>query len=165
LGVIADYISSFPKTRSNLSIPDQSNQLLKKLYATYLSYMPQEKFKYPLPMHCDTRGSFTEFIRTPDRGQMSVNVSKPGIVKGNHWHNLKNEKFMIVSGSGVIRLRKIYEAEIIDVHASADKLEVIDIPPGYTHTLENTGDTDMVTLIWVNETFDKDNPDTYYLEV
>lgn len=165
LGTIADYISSFPDMRKCLDIPDQSNLLLKKLYAAYLSYLPRESFQYTLSTHHDNRGSFTEFIKTPDRGQVSINVAKPGIVKGNHWHNTKNEKFIIVSGQGVVRFRKIDECEITEVHASASKFEVIDIPPGYTHNLKNTGSTDMVTLIWASEVFDPENPDTYYLEV
>lgn len=165
LGVIADYISSFPDMRNCLAVPDQSNPLLKKLYATYLSYLPQDSFKYPLTMHSDNRGSFTEFLRTPNRGQVSVNVSKPGIVKGNHWHDSKHEKFLIVSGQGVVRFRKPDKSDIFEIHASSEKLEVIDIPPGYTHNLENTGSTDMVTLIWASEAFDPKNPDTHYLEV
>ena len=116
-------------------------------------------------MDIDNRGSFTEFIKTIDRGQVSVNVSKPGITKGNHWHHTKTEKFLVVSGKGVIRFRKIDEAEVIEYYVSGDKLQVVDIPPGYTHNIENLGEEDMVTIMWANETFDPDNPDTYYLEV
>ena len=113
----------------------------------------------------DDRGSFTEFLRTEDRGQVSINISKPGIVKGNHWHHTKNEKFLVVSGKGVIRFRKIDSKEIIEYFVSGENLEVVDIPVGYTHNIENLGDTDMVTVMWVNETFDPENPDTYYVEV
>ena len=165
LGVIADTIRNFPNCRSDLSIPDHSEALVKKLYSTYLSYLPEEKFKYPLKMNIDGRGSFTEFIRTPDRGQISVNVIKPGIVKGNHWHDSKNEKFLAVQGKGVIRFRLPDNANVFEVEVSGGNLEVVDIPPGYTHNIENTYDTDMVVVIWVNEPFDPDNPDTYYLEV
>ena len=116
-------------------------------------------------MHCDARGSFTEFLRTPERGQVSVNISKPGIVKGNHWHNSKNEKFLVVSGRGVIRFRKPDEETVYEYHVSGDKLEVVDIPTGYTHNIENLGEGDMVTLMWANEAFDPENPDTIPLEV
>ena len=165
LGFLADTISSFPKTRENLEICDLSDSLTKKLYSTYLSYLPKDKFSYPLKMNVDNRGSFTEFIRTENKGQVSINVSKPHIVKGNHWHHSKNEKFLVVKGNGVIRFRKIDEDEIIEYFVSGDKLEVVDIPVGYTHNIENLGDEDMVTVMWVNEPFDKEKPDTYYVEV
>ena len=165
LGEIADIIKSFEECRYTLAIPDQSDGFIKKLYSTFLSYLPKEKFTYPLKMNCDNRGSFTEFIRTSDRGQFSVNISKPHIVKGNHWHNTKHEIFLIVSGNGVIRFRNPDSDEVIEIYASGDKLDPVIIPPGYTHNIENTGDSDMVTVMWANEVFDKDNPDTYYLEV
>ncbi|MBZ5282157.1 type 8 capsular polysaccharide synthesis protein Cap8F, partial [Staphylococcus aureus] len=111
------------------------------LYSTYLSYLPSTDFSYPLLMNVDDRGSFTEFIKTPDRGQVSVNISKPGITKGNHWHHTKNEKFLVVSGKGVIRFRHVNDDEIIEYYVSGDKLEVVDIPVGYTHNIENLGDT------------------------
>ena len=137
----------------------------KKLYSTYLSYLPEDKFSYDLKMNVDQRGSFTEFIKTPDRGQVSVNISKPGITKGNHWHHTKNEKFLVVSGKGVIRFRKIDSDEVLEYFVSGDKMEVVDIPTGYTHNIENLGDADMVTIMWANESFDPEKPDTYYLEV
>ena len=137
----------------------------KKLYATYLSYLPVDKFSYPLKMNTDLRGSFTEFLKTPERGQVSVNISKPGITKGNHWHHTKNEKFLVVSGNGVIRFRKINEEKVYEYFVSGDKLEVVDIPVGYTHNIENLGTGDMVTLMWACEPFDPQNPDTYFLEV
>ncbi|MGB4386396.1 MAG: capsular polysaccharide biosynthesis protein CapF [Caldicoprobacterales bacterium] len=165
LGKIVELIYSFKKSREELSIPDMSDEFTKKLYSTYLSYLPEDQFSYELKMNVDNRGSFTEFIRTLDRGQVSVNISKPGITKGNHWHHTKNEKFLVVSGNGVIRFRKIDSDEIIEYFVSGDKLEVVDIPPGYTHNIENLGDTDMVTIMWANEPFDPQNPDTYYLEV
>ena len=165
LGEIAELINGFRNCTTNLSIPDQSDGFTKKLYSTYLSYLPQDNFKYSLKMNCDNRGSFTEFIRTADKGQVSINISKAGIVKGNHWHNTKHEIFLVVSGSGVIRFRNPDSEEIIEVYVSGEKLEPVIIPPGYTHNIENTGNTDMVTVMWANEVFDKDNPDTYYLEV
>ena len=137
----------------------------KKLYATYLSYLPEDKFSYPLKMNTDLRGSFTEFLKTPERGQVSVNISKPGITKGNHWHHTKNEKFLVVSGKGVIRFRKIDEDKVYEYYVSGDKLEVVDIPVGYTHNIENLGDTVMVTIMWANEPFDPEKPDTFFLKV
>lgn len=165
LGKLAELIQSFKKSRKDLSIPNMEDSFTKKLYSTYLSYLPEDKFSYPLKMNIDNRGSFTEFIRTPERGQVSVNVSKPGITKGNHWHHTKNEKFLVVSGEGLIRFRKIDSDEIIEYRVSGEKLEVVDIPTGYTHSIVNIGDTDMVTIMWANECFDPENPDTYYLEV
>lgn len=165
LGEIAELIHSFKKSREERSIPNMSDEFTKKLYSTYLSYLPKDQFSYPLKMNTDNRGSFTEFIKTPDRGQVSINISKPGIMKGNHWHHTKNEKFLVVSGKGVIRFREIGSEEVIEYQVSGDKLEVVDIPTGYTHNIENLGDTDMVTIIWANECFNPEKPDTYYLEV
>jgi UDP-2-acetamido-2,6-beta-L-arabino-hexul-4-ose reductase len=165
LGEIVDMISSFKKSREERSIPDMSNPFTKKLYSTYLSYLPVDKFSYYLKMNEDHRGSFTEFIKTPDRGQVSINISKPGITKGNHWHHTKNEKFLVVSGKGVIRFRKIDSSEIIEYFVTGEKMEVLDIPTGYTHNIENIGDTDMVTIMWANEYFDPEKSDTYFLEV
>ena len=165
LGEIVDLIYSFKKSREDRSVPNMADEFAKKLYSTYLSYLPEDRFSYELKMNVDQRGSFTEFIKTPDRGQVSVNISKPGITKGNHWHHTKNEKFLVVSGKGVIRFRKIDSEEIIEYFVSGDKMEVVDIPTGYTHNIENLGDTDMVTIMWANEAFDPEKPDTYYLEV
>lgn len=165
LGDIVDLLYSFKQSRTELCIPNMSDPFTKKLYSTYLSYLPQDQFSYRLTMNVDERGSFTEFIRTPDRGQVSVNVSKPGITKGNHWHHTKNEKFLVVSGSGVIRFRRVDSDDVIEYFVSGDKLEVVDIPAGYTHNIENLGDTDMVTIMWANEPFDPNKPDTYLLEV
>jgi UDP-2-acetamido-2,6-beta-L-arabino-hexul-4-ose reductase len=165
LGEIVDLIYSFKKSRDERCIPNMLDTFTKKLYSTYLSYLPEDHFSYDLKMNIDNRGSFTEFIKTPDRGQVSVNILKPGIVKGNHWHNTKNEKFLVVSGKGIIRFRKIGTDKVIEYFVSGDKLEVVDIPTGYTHNIENIGDTDMVTIMWANEPFDSEKPDTYYLEV
>lgn len=167
LGAIVDLLYSFHESRKNLSIPDMSDAFTSKLYSTYLSYLPTGAFGYPLKMNIDHRGSFTEIIRTQDRGQFSVNITKPHVVKGNHWHHSKNEKFVAVSGEGVIRFRDMRqpESEIIEYHVSGEKIEVIDIPTGYTHNIENTGETDLVTFIWCNECFDPSHPDTYFEEV
>ena len=165
LGKIADLIESFKGSRRTLGIPDMSNEFEKKLYSTYLSYLPADGFSYPLKMNVDERGSFTEIIRTLDRGQFSVNITKPSITKGNHWHNTKNEKFVVVSGKGLIRFRKVDTDEIIDYYVSGEKIEAVDIPPGYTHSITNTGESDLVTFMWANEVFNPEKPDTYFLEV
>lgn len=165
LGKIAELLYSFKESRTNLLVPDMSDAFTKKLYSTYLSYLPEQEFSYPLKMNQDHRGSFTEILKSKDRGQVSVNISKPHITKGNHWHHTKNEKFLVVSGQGVIRFRKPDSDEVIEYFVSGEKLEVVDIPTGYTHNIENLGDTDMVTIMWVNEIFDPQQPDTYYLEV
>ncbi|WP_407370873.1 NAD-dependent epimerase/dehydratase family protein [Carnobacterium sp.] len=165
LGDLAKTIKSFKESRNDLMVPDMENELTKKLYSTYLSFLPEDNFSYDLKMNIDQRGSFTEFIKTPDRGQVSINVSKTGITKGNHWHHTKNEKFLVVSGKGQIRFRKLDSEEIIEYNVTGDKLQVVDIPTGYTHSIVNTGETDLVTVMWANELFDQDNPDTYYVEV
>lgn len=165
LGRIAELIKSFKESRTNLNVPNMSDEFEKKLYSTYLSYLPKEEFSYPLKMNIDNRGSFTEMIRTNDRGQFSINISKPGITKGNHWHHTKNEKFLVVSGKGVIKFRKIDSEEVIEYSVSGEKLEVVDIPTGYTHNIINIGDTDMVTVMWANEVFNPEKPDTYFMEV
>ena len=165
LGRIADLLLSFRASREDRSVPDMADPLVAKLYATYLSYLPQDAFSYPLKMNVDERGSFTEILRTADRGQFSVNISKPGITKGNHWHNTKNEKFLVVSGRGVVRFRAPDSDEVIEYYVSGDRLEVVDIPTGYTHNIENLGDSDLVTFMWCSECFDPQRPDTYFLEV
>lgn len=165
LGKIVEYIKSFKDSRKTLEIPDMNNEFVSKLYSTYLSYLPKDDFSYPLKMNIDNRGSFTEFIRTPDRGQVSVNISKPGITKGNHWHHTKNEKFLVVKGDGLIKFRNIDSDEIIEYQVSGSKLEVVDIPPGYTHNIINIGNSDMITIMWANEPYNPEKPDTYSLEV
>ncbi|MFQ6791969.1 MAG: NAD-dependent epimerase/dehydratase family protein [Thomasclavelia sp.] len=164
---LSKIIYSFRDSRENLFIPDlKENSLEKKLYSTYLSYLPENKFSYPLKMNIDERGSFTEFLKTEDFGQVSINVSKPGITKGQHWHHSKNEKFLVVSGKGLIQFRNINDDKIIEYYVSGEKLEVVDIPTGYTHNIINLSETeDLVTIMWANEIFDSDHPDTYYEEV
>ena len=166
LGTIVDLIESFKESRKTLACPHmEKDGFEKKLYSTYLASLPEDGFSYELKMNKDDRGSFTEFLRTPDYGQVSVNVSRPHIVKGNHWHHTKNEKFLVVKGTGIIRFRKVDEDKVIEYKVSGEKLEVVDIPCGYTHNIENVGDDDMVTVMWANEPFDKDKPDTYFLKV
>ena len=166
LGGIVDLLYSFKEMPRNLEVPNLGDAFTKKLYSTYLSYLPEGKFSYPLGMHVDARGSFTEIIRTADRGQFSVNISKPGVTKGQHWHHTKNEKFVVVSGHGLIQLRKIGTEEVVNFEVSGDKIEVIEMIPGYTHNIINLSDTeDLVTFMWANEAFDPNRPDTYFEKV
>jgi UDP-2-acetamido-2,6-beta-L-arabino-hexul-4-ose reductase len=167
VGEIYDLLMKFKGIRKDLELPKLDHPLEKNLYSTYLSYLPENNFSYELKMNTDERGSFTEFIRTPELGQVSINISKSGVVKGNHWHHTKNEKFLVVSGKGVIRFRRVDDesADVIKYHVSGEKLEVVDIPVGYTHNIENLGTTDMVTIMWVNEAFDPNYLDTYFMEV
>lgn len=166
LGEIVNLLYSFKESRRNLMLPDMTEgSLEKKLYSTYLSYLPEDGFSYPLDMKEDERGSFTEILKSVDRGQVSVNISRPGITKGNHWHHTKNEKFVVVSGKALIRFRRHGSDEIFEYHVSGDKLEVVDIPTGYVHSIINEGDTDLVTLMWCNECFNPGRPDTVYESV
>lgn len=166
LGELAKMIIKFEESRKNLQILNmQDNELEKKLYSTYLSYLPENEFSYPVKMNVDNRGSFTELFKTAERGQVSVNISKPGIVKGNHWHHTKNEKFVVVSGEGIIRFRRIDSDKVIEYKVSGEKIEIVDIPCGYTHNIENIGNTDMVTVMWANEVYNPEKPDTFYMEV
>ena len=172
LGHLANTIQSFPEIRASLGIPDLSDPLTDKLYATWLSYLPPNSFVYDLKMNADYRGSFTEIVRTTDRGQFSVNVSKPGITKGNHWHHSKNEKFLVLKGTALIRLRKVgkdndgNEFPNVEFKVSGEKLQVVEMIPGYTHSIVNLSDTDeLVTFMWANECFDPTKPDTYFEEV
>lgn len=166
LGSIVELIYSFKDMPNNLNVPNLSDEFVKKLYSTYLSYLPQENFCYPLRMNVDARGSFTEIIRTSDRGQFSVNISKPGITKGQHWHHTKNEKFVVVGGRGLIQLRKIGTDEVLNFEVSGEKIEVVEMIPGYTHNIINLSDTeDLVTFMWCNECFNSNKPDTYFEKV
>lgn len=167
LGEIVELIKSFHEEPNTLMVPNQHDGFTKKLYSTYLAALPGDKFSYPLTMHCDSRGSFTEALHSVERGQVSVNVSKPGIAKGQHWHHTKHEKFLVVSGRGEINFRMADDpnGNVITYKVCGEKLEVVRIPPGYTHNIVNVGDTDMVTLMWANEVFDPANPDTFRLEV
>ena len=165
LGKMAEMIQSFRDMRNQLDTPDQSDPFTAKLYATYLSFLPPEDFAREPVVHADARGFFAELIHMGGHGQVSLNVSKPHITKGEHWHFTKHEKFIVISGEGVIRFRKPGETTVISYKVSGDLLKVVDIPPGYTHNIENTGDTDMITVMWANECFDPGHPDTYRLPV
>lgn len=165
LGDMAALIESFRELRDHLDTPDQSDPLTAKLYATYLSFLPPEDFARTPVVHSDARGSFTELIHMGGHGQVSVNVSKPHITKGEHWHHTKHEKFIVLSGEGVIRFRKPEDKTVISYRVSGETPQIVDIPPGYTHNIENLGDTDMITLMWANECFDPTRPDTLRLMV
>lgn len=162
---LCNTILSFKESRKTYAYPDQTSCFNKNLYATYLSYLPKDEFSYLLNTRVDDRGSFTEILRSAVDGQISVNISKPGITKGQHWHSTKNEKFLVVSGEGVIQLRDFFSEDIVEYHVNSDKLEVVDIPTGYVHNIINRGDTDMITIMWASELFDPNRPDTNYQEV
>ena len=166
LGRIVELLNIFhdqPQTLVMPEIPDGSFE--KKLYSMYLSYLPKEKAIFDLKMNCDDRGSFTELLKTANCGQFSVNISKPGITKGQHWHNSKWEFFIVVSGHGLIQERKIGTDEVIEFEVSGDKIQAVHMLPGYTHNIINVGNTDLVTIMWCNELFNKEKPDTFYEEV
>lgn len=165
LSDVAEKIRSFAAMRDSLTIPDQSDGFTRKLYATYLSFLPPEDFGRTPVCHSDYRGSFTELIHMDGHGQVSLNISRPHITKGEHWHHTKHEKFIVVQGEGVIRFRKPFDSTVISYRVNGDVPTVIDIPAGYTHNIENTGDTDMLTLMWANEVFDPASPDTIRLPV
>lgn len=167
LGEIVKLLDSFKAQPASLVMPCIPNHsFAKKLYSTYLSYLPKEKTIFPLKMNIDKRGSFTELLKTESNGQFSVNISKPGITKGQHWHHSKWEFFIVVSGHGLIQERKIGTDEIIEFEVSGDKIEVIHILPGYTHNIINLSKTqDLVTVMWANESFDSNHPDTFFEEV
>ena len=168
VGRIAELLYSFRGSRSDLSVPDMADGFTKRLYSTYLSYLPTDDFAYKLKMNRDERGSFTEILRTADRGQISVNISRPGITKGQHWHHTKNEKFIVVSGHGLIQLRRVGMDEkgnlypTVNYEVSGEDITVVDMIPGYTHNIINLSDTeDLVTVMWANEPFDPEHPDTF----
>ena len=165
LGKLANMIRDFKKIRETFYAPRFESDFNRKLYATFLSYYPIDNFAYDLKMNVDNRGSFTEVIKTLTDGQVSVNISKPGITKGNHYHHSKNEKFIVVSGQCEIKFRKIGTKEVFVYKVNGEKIQAVDIPPGYTHSIKNIGNTDSVTIMWASEVFDADNPDTYYEEV
>ncbi len=164
LGEIVSLLESFRDQPATLLMPEiPTGSFAKKLYSTYLSYLPKEKVAFPLKMNVDARGSFTELLRTEKCGQFSVNISKPGITKGQHWHHTKWEFFIVVSGRGLIQMRKIGTDEVLNFEVSGEKIEAIHMLPGYTHNIINLSDTeDLVTVMWANECFDPGKPDTFF---
>ena len=167
LGEIVELLNRYHDQPKTLVMPEiPAGSFAKKLYSTYLSYLPREKASFPLKMNVDARGSFTELMRTERCGQFSVNISKPGITKGQHWHHSKWEFFIVVSGHGLIQMRKISADEVLNFEVSGEKIEAVHMLPGYTHNIINLSDTeDLVTVMWANEQFDPNHPDTYYEEV
>ncbi|MBR5682093.1 MAG: capsular polysaccharide biosynthesis protein CapF [Ruminococcus sp.] len=164
LGEIVDLLESFKAQPSTLLMPEiPDNSFAKKLYSMYLSYLPKEKTIFDLKMNCDDRGSFTELLKTANCGQFSVNISKPGITKGQHWHNSKWEFFIVVAGHGLIQERKVGTDEVIEFEVSGDRIQAIHMLPGYTHNIINLSDTEnLVTVMWANEQFDPQHPDTFF---
>mgnify|MGYP005865473803 CR=1 FL=1 len=167
LGEIVDLLQSFHSQPQTLLIPQiPIGSFAKKLYSTYQSYLPKKKAAFPLKMNIDQRGSFTELLKTADCGQVSVNISKPGITKGQHWHNSKWEFFIVVAGHGLIQQRKVGTDEVMEFEVSGEKIEAVHMLPGYTHNIINLSDTEnLITVMWANEPFDPNRPDTYYEEV
>lgn len=167
LGEIADLLYSFKEQPSTLLIPEiPNNSFAKKLYSTYLSYLPKEKVSFALKMNVDNRGSFTELFKSANCGQVSINISKPGITKGEHWHNTKWEFFVVVSGKGLIQQRRIGGEEVLNFEVSGEKIEAVHMLPGYTHNIINLSETeDLVTVMWANEQFDPKRPDTFFEKV
>ena len=167
LGEIVDWIYAFAEQPKTLTIPEiPENSLAKKLYSTYLSYLPKEKVAFPLKMNIDQRGSFTELVHTLNCGQVSINISKPGITKGQHWHNTKWEFFIVVSGHGLIQQRRIDSEEVIEFEVSGENIQCIHMLPGYTHNIINLSDAqDLVTVMYCNEIFNPNKPDTFFLPV
>ena len=167
LGEIVDLLESFKNQPETLLLPEiPNNSFAKKLYSTYLSYLPKEKVSFPLKMNIDNRGSFTELHKTEKCGQISVNISKPGITKGQHWHNSKWEFFIVGSGHGLIEERKIGSDEVLRFEVSGDRIEAVHMLPGYTHNIINLSETEnLVTVMWANESFDPNKPDTFFEEV
>ena len=167
LGEISDLLEQFSAQPKSLVMPEIcEGSFAKKLYSTYLSYLPKEKIAFPLKMNEDARGSFTELLKTEKCGQFSVNISKPGITKGQHWHHTKWEFFIVVSGRGLIQMRKIGSDEVLNFEVSGDRIEAIHMLPGYTHNIINLSDSEnLVTVMWANEQFDPNHPDTFFEEV
>ena len=167
LGEIVDLLDTFKVQPTTLLMPEiPNNSFAKKLYSTYLSYLPESKIAFPLRMNCDDRGSFTELLKTANCGQFSVNISKPGITKGQHWHHTKWEFFIVVSGHGLIQERKIGTDEVINIEVTGDEIKAIHMLPGYTHNIINLSETEnLVTVMWANESFDPNKPDTFFESV
>lgn len=165
LGELSKKLSTFKNNRKSLVMPSLEHDFDKALYATYLSYLDQEDFSYKLVKNVDNRGWLTEFMKSESTGQIFISKTKPGITRGNHWHHTKVEKFLVIQGKAVIRFRKIGGNNIVEYLVDGEKPEVLDIPAGYTHSIENIDESELITLFWASEIFDLDKPDTYFLEV
>ena len=166
LGQLAEKITAFAQSRRTFTVKeDMSDELSRKLFATFLSYVPLNEAAIPAAMKTDERGFFAELIRSPHFGQISMSRTKPGVTRGNHWHSTKVEKFIVIEGNAIIRLRKIGSEEITEHHVSGNEIKVVDMPPGCTHSIQNIGSTDVLTIFWTGETFDPQNPDTIFESV
>lgn len=165
LGSIKNLLTQFVESRKNLLVPPVGRGFPRALYSTYLSFLPTNQFSYKISGYKDERGTFYEFLKTQDSGQVSISTSAPGVTRGNHYHNSKNEKFMVIKGEAIIKLRQIHGDEVVEYKVSDKKIEVVEMIPGYTHDITNTGNNEMILLLWANEVFDREKPDTYYLEV
>lgn len=165
LGELADRVRAIHAIRETKVIPDLSDGLTRRLYTTYLSFLPDDGFAYPAEMRADDRGWLFELVKSDASGQIFVSTTRPGVTRGNHYHDSKVEKFCVVQGAGLIRLRHLHSDQVLEYPVDAERVRIVDIPPGYTHSIENVGETDMVTLFWANEVFDPASPDTYWVEV
>ncbi len=165
LGELARQILEFRTSRNTLRMPDFNDPFMGKLYATYLSYLPEDEFAYGLAPKRDARGCLAEFVKLPAFGQVFVSRTSPGVTRGNHYHHTKTEKFLVLEGEAIVRFRQLDSEDVIEYHVAGTDIRVVDIPPGYTHSLENTGAGDLVTLFWASEIFDPAQPDTYALPV
>jgi UDP-2-acetamido-2,6-beta-L-arabino-hexul-4-ose reductase len=165
LGDLADTLLSFHESRDTLKMPAFSSVFQRDLYATFLSYLPKDRFSYPLQKRVDERGVLAEFIKADTFGQIFVSRTKPGITRGNHYHHTKTEKFLVLEGDAIIRFRHLLNNEVTEYPVSGSEMRVVDIPPGYTHSIENVGVSDMVVLFWASEVFDPAVPDTHFEEV
>ena len=165
LGELAARLREFRAVRSTLQMPDFGDPLIGKLYATYLSYLPQDAFAYELDRKCDNRGCLAEFVKLPAFGQIFVSRTAPGVTRGNHYHHTKTEKFLVLEGEACVRFRRIDDDAVIEYRVTGSDMRVVDIPPGYTHSLENSGASELVTLFWASEIFDPGQPDTAFLPV
>lgn len=165
LGGLAALIQSFRQMRKTLQVPDLSDAFTRKLYGTYLSYLEESDFGYALQQRCDPRGCLAEFLKSAHAGQIFVSTTVPGVTRGNHYHDTKTEKFLVLHGEAAIRFRQIEGDDILEYQVSGNQFQVVDIPPGYTHSIENVGRGELVTLFWASEVYDPNRPDTYYLPV
>jgi UDP-2-acetamido-2,6-beta-L-arabino-hexul-4-ose reductase len=165
LGRLAELLHAFRRSRQTLVVPDFSDAFSHKLYGTFLSYLAPDDFAYDLTKRSDPRGSLAEFVKSPPFGQIFVSRTHPGITRGNHFHHLKTEKFLVLEGQAIIRFRHIDSDEVIEYPVDGEMYRVVDIPPGYTHSIENIGEGTLVTLFWASEIFDPERPDTIWQEV
>ena len=162
---MAEKIRSFREIRTSLNLPDFRDAFERALYGTYLSFLNKKEFEYGLDIKTDQRGSLAEFLKSPSMGQIFVSRTKPGITRGNHFHHTKTEKFLVLRGKAVIRFRHIDSDQVLEYRVCGEDYRVLDIPPGYTHSIENVGQAELVTLFWASEIFDPEKPDTYYEKV